>query len=183
MKETKTMENQSPESTPSVNPRVKLATSMGEIVIELNPQKAPITTENFLRYVNEKFYDGTIFHRVIPNFMIQCGGFSPGMNKKSTHAPIKNEASNGLKNDRGTLAMARTPDPDSASSQFFINHKDNISLNYAGPGNPGYAVFGHVIEGMDTVDKIAQVPTGNVGPYGDVPKTDVVIISAEVVPE
>ena len=183
MKETETMENQSPESTPSANPRVKLTTSMGDIVIELNPQKAPITTENFLRYVNEKFYDGTIFHRVIPTFMIQGGGFTPGMNQKSTHAQIKNEASNGLKNDHGTIAMARTPDPDSASSQFFINHKDNDFLNYSGPANPGYAVFGHVVEGMDTIDKIAQVSTGNVGGHGDVPKTDVVIKTAEVVAE
>ena len=183
VKETEAMENQSPESTPAANPRVKLTTSMGEIVIELNPQKAPITTENFLRYVNEKFYDGTIFHRVIPSFMIQGGGFTPGMNQKTTHAQIKNEASNGLKNDHGTIAMARSPDPDSASSQFFINHKDNDFLNYAGPANPGYAVFGQVVEGMDTVDKIAQVPTGNVGGHGDVPKTDVVITSAVVLAE
>jgi len=138
---------------------VKLETSMGDIVIELDEQAAPITVRNFLGYVEEGFYDGLIFHRVISGFMIQGGGLTPDMAEKKTHAPIKNEASNGLKNDRGAIAMARKPDPDSGTCQFYINHRNNMSLNYAAGVQPGYAVFGKVIEGMDVVDAIASVET------------------------
>jgi cyclophilin family peptidyl-prolyl cis-trans isomerase len=161
--------------------KVKLETSMGEIVIELNEETAPVTVKNFLRYVEEGFFDGTIFHRVIPGFMIQGGGFTPDMKQKQTHKPIVNEAANGLKNARGTIAMARTNDPDSATSQFFINHNNNESLNYAGPGKPGYAVFGKVTEGMDVVDAIASVKTTRKGPYSDVPVEPVVIKSVQVI--
>ncbi len=160
---------------------VELDTSMGEIVIELNEEAAPVTVKNFLRYVEDGFFDGTIFHRVIPSFMIQGGGFTANMQRKATQPAIVNEAANGLKNDRGTVAMARTNDPDSATSQFFINHGDNDSLNYTGPGNPGYAVFGKVVEGMDVVDKIAAVKTTRTGPYSDVPVEPVVIKSVKVV--
>ena len=162
------------------NTKVKLKTSMGDIVIELDEKAAPVTTQNFLRYVEEGFFDGLIFHRVIANFMIQGGGMTPEMAQKRPHEPIVNEAKNGLKNDRGTLAMARTSDPDSATAQFFINHKDNDFLNYS-PGNPGYAVFGKVVEGLDVVDKIAAVKTGNKGRFSDVPVEAVVIKSAKVV--
>ena len=162
------------------NTKVTLKTSMGDIVIELNNAEAPITTENFLTYVNEKFFDGTIFHRVIPKFMIQGGGFAPDMTQKKAHAPIKNEASNGLKNSRGSLAMARTQDPDSATCQFFINVKDNAFLDYSGPGNPGYAVFAQVVQGMEIVDAIVAVPTGMNKGHADVPKEPVIIESAEV---
>ncbi|MCX5635719.1 MAG: peptidylprolyl isomerase [Planctomycetota bacterium] len=161
--------------------KVKLETSMGDIVIELNEKAAPVTVKNFLRYAEEGFYDGTIFHRVIPNFMIQGGGFKSDMQQKKTHEPIVNEAKNGLKNDRGTIAMARTNDPNSATAQFFINHKNNDFLNYAGMQNPGYAVFGKVIEGMDVVDKIAAVKTSQKGPQSDVPVEPVVIKSARVI--
>jgi len=161
--------------------KVKLETSMGEIVIELNEEAAPVTVKNFLRYVEEGFFDGTIFHRVIPDFMIQGGGFTPDMRQKKTHAPIVNEAGNGLKNARGTITMARTNEPDSATSQFFINHKNNDFLNYAGPGKPGYAVFGKVIEGMETVDKIAAVKTATRMGMRDVPVEPVVIKSVQVV--
>lgn len=160
---------------------VKLETSMGDIIVELNEEAAPVTVENFLRYVREGFYDGTIFHRVIPNFMIQAGGFTADMQEKKTHEPIVNEADSGLKNNRGTIAMARTNEPNSATSQFFINHKDNNFLNYAGGGKPGYAVFGRTIEGMDVVDAIAAVKTTQKGPYSDVPVEPVVIKSASVV--
>ncbi|MHC4123497.1 MAG: peptidylprolyl isomerase [Planctomycetota bacterium] len=163
--------------------KVKLETSMGDIVIELDKEKAPVSVENFLTYIEEDFYGGVIFHRVMNNFMIQGGGFISNMSKKETHPPIVNEAKNGLKNNRGTIAMARTNDPDSATSQFFINHKDNDFLNYTGASNPGYAVFGKVIEGMDVVDKIAVVKTGRIGPYGDVPLEPVVIKSAKVISE
>ncbi len=165
------------------NPKVKLQTSLGDIVIQLNAEKAPISTKNFLTYVNEGFYDGTIFHRVIPGFMAQGGGFTTEFKQKETNAQIKNEADNGLKNKRGTLAMARTPDPDSASSQFFINYKDNSFLDYSSPtpNGWGYAVFGEVVEGMDVVDAMAKAPTGSKGPHQDVPKTDIVIEKAEVV--
>jgi peptidyl-prolyl cis-trans isomerase B (cyclophilin B) len=165
------------------NPMVRLTTNYGELEIELYKSKAPVTVDNFLRYVKEGFYDGTIFHRVIPNFMNQGGGFEPGMKQKQTHSPIENEADNGLKNERGTLAMARTNDPHSATSQFFINTKDNDFLNHTGksPQGWGYAVFARVTKGMETVDKIAAVPTGNVGMHGDVPKDDVVIQKAEVI--
>jgi cyclophilin family peptidyl-prolyl cis-trans isomerase len=161
--------------------QVKLETNFGDIVIELDEKAAPVTVKNFLTYVDEGFYDGTIFHRVIPNFMIQGGGFTPDMEQKKTHPPIVNEANNGLKNNRGTIAMARTNNPDSATSQFFINHKDNDFLNYAGPDRPGYAVFGKVVDGMETVDKIAVVKTTRKGPHADVPIEPVVIKSAKVV--
>jgi len=160
---------------------VKLETTMGDITIELNEKAAPVTVKNFLRYVEEGFYDGTIFHRVINNFMIQGGGFTQDMKRKQTHPPIKNEASNGLKNDRGTIAMARMPNPDSATSQFFINHRDNNSLNYTGPSRPGYAVFGKIIEGMDVVDKIAAVKTTVRGRMKDIPVEPVIINSATII--
>jgi len=160
---------------------VKLETTMGDIVIELNEKAAPVTVKNFLTYAKEGFYDGTIFHRVIPNFMIQGGGFTPDMVQKKAHPPIINEAGNGLKNNRGTIAMARTNNPDSATSQFFINHKDNPNLNYVDAGNPGYAVFGKVVEGMETVDKIAAVKTTQQGPHADVPVEPVVIKSVKVI--
>lgn len=162
--------------------KVKLTTTMGDIVIQLDSEKAPISAENFLTYVKDGFYDGTIFHRVIPGFMAQGGGFDTDFNQKETHAPIKNEADNGLKNKRGTLAMARTPNPDSATAQFFINYKDNDFLNYSSPTSQGwgYAVFAEVVEGMDVVDEMAGVPTGNHGMHQDVPKTNIVIEKAEV---
>ncbi|MFZ0034513.1 MAG: peptidylprolyl isomerase [Sedimentisphaerales bacterium] len=163
--------------------KVKLETTMGDIVVELDEKAAPVTVKNFLTYVEEGFFDGTIFHRVIPNFMIQGGGFTPDMAQKKTHPPIVNEAKNGLKNNRGTIAMARLPQPDSATAQFFINHKDNPNLNYAEGRNPGYAVFGKVVEGMETVDKIAVVKTTRKGQYSDVPVEPVVIKSAKVVSE
>lgn len=176
--------------TDNVNskPQVAFETTMGEIVIELDGQAAPMTTANFLQYVKAGFFDGkdgkgeTIFHRVIPDFMIQGGGFTPQMQQKSSGKPIVNEAANGLKNDRGTLAMARTNNPNSATCQFFINLKNNDFLNYA-PGNPGYAVFGKVIKGMEAVDAIAKVKTGNHGPHGDVPVEPVVIQSAKMLSE
>lgn len=163
--------------------KVKLTTTLGEIIIQLNPEKAPISSANFLTYVNEGFYNGTIFHRVIPGFMAQGGGFDTNFNQKAVHASIKNEADNGLLNTRGTLAMARTPDPDSATAQFFINYKDNSFLNHTSPtpNGWGYAVFAEVIEGMDVVDAMAKQPTGNRGGHQDVPKTDIVIEKAEVV--
>ena len=161
--------------------KVKLETSMGDIVIELNEEAAPITVKNFLQYVEESFYDGTIFHRVIPDFMTQGGGFTAEMEKKETHAPIVNEAGNGLKNDRGTTAMARTNNPDSATAQFFINHTNNDFLNYVDNINPGYAVFGKVTEGMETVDKIAAVKTASQMGMGDVPVEPVVIKSAKII--
>ena len=163
-------------------PRVTLSTSKGEIVVELYPDKAPATVKSFLAYVDEKFYDGTIFHRVIPGFMIQGGGFTADMNQKATHAPVKNEAANGLSNVRGSIAMARTSDPHSASAQFFINIKNNDFLNYPGQDGWGYAVFGKVVDGMDVVTKIAKTPTGSGGPFrSDVPKQPVVIESMTVV--
>ena len=164
-------------------PKVKLTTTLGEIIIQLNTEKAPVSAANFLTYVNEGFYNGTIFHRVIPDFMAQGGGFDTSFNQKAVHAPIKNEADNGLKNTSGTLAMARTNDPNSATAQFFINLKDNGFLNHTGKtaGGWGYAVFGEVIEGMDVVDAMAKQETGNRGGHGDVPKTDIVIEKAEVV--
>ena len=166
--------------TPS---KVKLTTSLGEIVIQLNPEKAPISSANFLTYVNEGFYNGTIFHRIIPGFMAQGGGFDTDFNQKAVHDPIKNEADNGLPNKRGTIAMARTNVPDSATAQFFINYKDNSFLNYSSPTTSGwgYAVFGEVIEGMDIVDEMAKQPTGNRGGHQDVPKTNIVIEKAEVI--
>ena len=162
---------------------VKLHTSMGDIVILLDEQAAPVTVKNFLGYVEDGFFDGKIFHRVIKDFMIQGGGFTGEMVQGQTRDSIENEAGNGLKNDRGTIAMARTNDPDSATAQFFINHKNNDFLNYAGKGNPGYAVFGKTIEGMDVVDTIASVQTTTRAGMDDVPVEPVVIISAEVVSE
>ena len=163
--------------------QVKLTTTLGEIIIQLNTEKAPVSAANFLTYVNEGFYNGTIFHRVIPDFMAQGGGFDTGFKQKTVHAPIKNEADNGLKNTRGTLAMARTNDPNSATAQFFINLKDNGFLDHTGKnaGGWGYAVFGEVIEGIDVVDAMAKQETVNRGGHGDVPKTDLVIEKAEVV--
>ncbi len=160
--------------------RVRLQTTMGDIVIELNEQKAPVTCANFLRYVNEGFYSGTLFHRVIPNFMIQGGGFTINMAQKPVHESIVNESSNGLKNDRGTVAMARYPDLNSATSQFFINHVNNTPLNYGGPYG-GYAVFARVTQGMDVVDKIIVVPTRTVGGLENVPVTPVIINSAAII--
>ena len=162
---------------------VKLETSMGEIVIELNEQAAPVTVKNFLEYVTEGFYDGTIFHRVIPGFMIQGGGFTNKLARKETRDPIINEAKGGLSNERGSLAMARTNDPDSATSQFFINHTDNEVLNYVDSDRAGYAVFAKVTEGMDVVDAIASVKTSTQKGMDDVPDEPVIIISAKVVPE
>ena len=161
--------------------RVKLETSMGGIVIELDAKAAPVTVKNFLRYVEEGFFDETIFHRVIPNFMIQTGGFTADMREKQTHEPIVNEAGNGLKNNRGTIAMARTPNPNSATSQFFINQKDNDFLNYVENRNPGYTVFGRVVEGMDVVDAIAAVKTTRQKGMADVPVEPIVIKSAKLV--
>jgi len=161
--------------------KVCLETSMGQIVIELNEQAAPVTVKNFLTYVKEGFYDGTIFHRVMPNFMIQGGGFTAELKKKQTHAAIVNEAANGLKNDRGTITMARMGNPDSATAQFFINHKNNDFLNYVSPAKPGYAVFGKVVEGMDVVDKIAVVRTKRVRMSEALPLEPIVIKSAKVV--
>ena len=170
-------------SEPKGGPVVLMSTSMGDIKIELYEKEAPETVKNFLAYVNDKFYDGTIFHRVIPSFMIQGGGFTEAMEQKPTKPPIKNEADNGLKNDTGTLAMARTSDPDSATAQFFINVKDNDFLNRdKAQDGVGYAVFGKVIEGIDVVHKIERVQTGRKGTYGDVPVEAVVIKSVTVVP-
>jgi cyclophilin family peptidyl-prolyl cis-trans isomerase len=158
--------------------RIKMETNQGVIVLELDEQKAPRTVSNFVQYAQDGFYDGTIFHRVIDGFMIQGGGFTTDYQRKTTRAPIKNEADNGLKNTRGTIAMARTPDPHSATSQFFINVKDNDFLNHSAP-NPqgwGYTVFGRVVEGMDVVDKIKQTPTGPGGPFPkDAPQAPVII--------
>lgn len=160
------------------NAMVIMKTSMGDIKIELNAEKAPISVKNFLSYVDDKFYDGTIFHRVIKDFMIQGGGFTAEMNQKSTKAPIKNEAQNGLKNERGTIAMARTMVVDSATSQFFINTVDNGFLNFSSPDPRGfgYCVFGKVVEGMDVVDKIRAVSTGVKNGMGDVPNETVQIL-------
>jgi peptidyl-prolyl cis-trans isomerase A (cyclophilin A) len=164
-------------SAAGANPQVLMKTSLGEIVIELYPEKAPKSVENFLKYVDDNHYDGLIFHRVIGNFMIQGGGFDKDMKQKATRGPIPLESRSGLKNDVGMLAMARTGVPDSATSQFFINTANNASLNYPSPDGNGYAVFGKVVKGMETVDKIAKVKTGRNGPHGDVPAEAVVIES------
>ena len=157
-------------------PEVRIVTTEGDIVVQLDPKHAPITVKNFLAYVYAGFYDGTIFHRVIPGFMIQGGGLTVNYTEKTTRAPIKDEAANGLSNLRGTIAMAREAAPDTATAEFFINLVDNRRLDYAGAAQPGYAVFGKVVSGMDVVDKIAQVPTGPVGPLmRDVPQTPIVI--------
>lgn len=161
-------------------PRVELKTSMGDIVVALYPDKSPKTVANFLRYVNDGFYAGTLFHRVIDGFMIQGGGFTIDFAQKRTHAAIENEAGNGVKNTRGTLAMARTSDPHSATAQFFINVADNASLDHTAPTQKGfgYCVFGEVVEGIDVVDRIRKVPTTSRGPHQDVPVTSIVIESA-----
>jgi len=160
-------------------PRVKFATTAGDFVVELYPDKAPKTVENFLQYVKDKHYDGTIFHRVIDNFMVQGGGFDAKYTQKSTRAPIPLEASNGLKNNVGTIAMARTSDPNSATSQFFINVKDNAMLNAPSPDGHGYAVFGKVVSGANVIQKIKTSATGAAGPFAsDVPKTTILINSA-----
>jgi len=159
---------------------ITLKTNLGDIVIELDEEKAPISSENFKQYVRDGFYDGVIFHRVIPNFMIQGGGFMPDMMQKATRETIENEAKNGLSNEKYTLAMARTMDPHSASAQFFINTKDNSFLDYPGQDGWGYAVFGKVVEGTDVVDKIEQVETGNRAGHSDVPVEPVVIEKAEI---
>lgn len=156
-------------------PTVLIRTSEGDITLQLNADKAPLTVENFLNYVDAGFYNGTIFHRVISNFMIQGGGFLPDMTQKDTADPIVNESRNRLHNVRGTIAMARTNDPDSATSQFFINQRSNLQLDWA-PGRMGYTVFGEVIEGMDVVDYIASAPTGNSGHFTDVPLEPITII-------
>lgn len=165
------------------NPMILMSTSMGDIKIELDEAKAPITVKNFLAYVNDKQYDGLIFHRVIPNFMIQGGGMDPDMKEKATKGPIKNEAGNGLKNLTGTIAMARTGVVDSATAQFFVNVKDNAFLDHRdeSPAGFGYAVFGKVVAGMDVVRKIEMVPTGRKGPHETVPIDPVVIKSVTVV--
>lgn len=156
-------------------------TNLGDIHIEVDEANAPLTADNFLGYVREGFYDGVIFHRVIPGFVVQGGGFDESFQQKTTGAPIRNESANGLDNERGTLSMARTQDPHSATSQFFINLEDNEALNDMGT-RPGYAVFGRVVEGMNVVDAIAEVPTGAAGPFGqDAPQETIRIESAEVV--
>lgn len=173
------------ETTMSNMPVVQLETSMGNITIELNEEKAPKTVENFLDYVKSGHYEGTIFHRIIDGFMIQGGGMDADMNEKSTNKPIENEADNGLKNDAGTLAMARTQDPHSATSQFFVNVKDNDFLNHTGKNAQGwgYTVFGKVTSGMDVIEKMRGVPTGRFGMHADVPKEPVIIQSAKIVSE
>ena len=170
-------------ATKGQNPVVVLDTTMGTIKVEVFNDKAPITAKNFIDYVTSGFYNGTIFHRVMPNFVVQGGGYPPDMSRKPTKPPIKNESSNGLKNVRGSLSMARYTDPDSATSQFFINLKDNTNLDPT-PGQAGYAVFAKVIEGMDVVDKIAQVKTATKNvqgtPFGDVPVEAIILKSAKV---
>jgi cyclophilin family peptidyl-prolyl cis-trans isomerase len=164
-------------------PTLELETSLGSITVELDAKNAPKSAENFLTYARDGFYNGTVFHRVIPGFMIQGGGFDASMNQKPTRAPIENEAKNGLKNRRGTLAMARTNDPHSATAQFFINHADNLPLDYPSRDGWGYAVFGKVTAGMDVVDKIANVRTGNSGFHQNVPTTPVVIKNVRIISE
>ncbi len=166
---------------PGAAPKVKLATSQGDIVLELNAAKAPKTVANFLQYVREQQYDNTVFHRVIDGFMIQGGGFGPDMREKSTRTPIAFETT-GLTNDRGTIAMARTSNPNSATAQFFINVRDNAMLNPPSPDGYGYVVFGKVVSGMDVVDKIRAVATGSKGPHQNVPIEPVTIRSAAVLP-
>ncbi len=168
---------------PPINPRVRLTTGLGMIELELYADKAPQTVKNFLTYVERGYYNGVIFHRVIPGFMIQGGGFVPGMREKTTGVPVKNEADNGLKNLAGTIAMARTSDPQSAAAQFFINTVDNPALDHRDKTDRGwgYCVFGKVTKGMEVVKKIESVPTGTVGPFENVPKKDVAIEKIEVV--
>lgn len=168
-------------AAPAATTRVLLTTSEGNIELALDNQKAPVSVKNFVEYVNSGFYNGTTFHRVIPGFMVQGGGFVDEMKQKATNPPIKNEADNGLRNVRGTIAMARTAEKDSATSQFFINVADNAFLDH-GQRDFGYAVFGKVVKGMDVADKISQVQTSNVGPYQNVPSKPIVIKSAKVLP-
>jgi peptidyl-prolyl cis-trans isomerase B (cyclophilin B) len=168
-------------STKGKQTMVKLHTNLGTITLQLDAEKAPETVKNFLDYVNSGFYSNTIFHRVIDNFMIQGGGFEPGMKQKTTKAPIKNEAANGLRNEKYSIAMARTSDPHSATAQFFINTKTNFFLDYPGQDGWGYCVFGKVVEGKEVVDAIGKVKTGFHAGHQDVPETDVVITKAEVV--
>ena len=163
--------------------KVRMKTSLGDIGLELYPDRAPVTVQNFLAYANSGFYDGTIFHRVISHFMIQGGGFTPDMQKKPTREPIVNEANNGLSNRRGAIAMARLPQPNSATAQFFINVQNNMNLDYKDERNPGYAVFGQVTEGMNVVDDIRFVQTTRVGTYSDVPAEPVIIEEVRVVDE
>jgi cyclophilin family peptidyl-prolyl cis-trans isomerase len=170
-------------SAAAAGPQVEMKTSLGVIVIELDAEKAPATVENFIQYVKDRHYDGTVFHRVIPGFMIQGGGFDADFNQKATRKPVKNEAANGLKNDVGTIAMARTGDPHSATAQFFINVADNASLNFRfpTPEGYGYTVFGKVTKGMDVVQRIVKVPTGpGPAPHRDVPVKPVVIESVKL---
>jgi peptidyl-prolyl cis-trans isomerase B (cyclophilin B) len=166
----------------AAGPQVELATSMGTIVIELDREKAPQTVDNFLQYVKDGHYNGTIFHRVIPGFMVQGGGFTPEMREKPTRGPIKNEANNGLRNVTGTVAMARTPNPHSASAQFFINVSDNAFLDFraATPDGYGYTVFGKVVKGMDVVNRIVKVPTATRPPHENVPQKPIVIERAQL---
>lgn len=160
------------------DPQVQVTTSMGSVVFELNPTKAPLSVDNFLKYVNSGFYSGTIFHRVIPNFVVQAGGFTSGLTQMTpTYAPITLESNNGLSNLTGTLAMARTADPNSATSQFYVNLVDNTSLDYVSSANPGYAVFGKVVSGLDVINTIGTVPTGITNGMSDVPTTEVSITS------
>ncbi len=162
-------------------PLIEMQTTAGTIVVELDREKAPLTVGNFLLYANDGFYNGTVFHRVMDGFMIQGGGFTKDLSEKPTRSSIQNEAKNGLKNLRGTIAMARRPDPHSATAQFFINHQDNAALDYPSRDGWGYAVFGKVVRGMDVVDKIAKVPTGNRGAFQNVPLEPVVISSVKVI--
>ncbi len=164
------------------NTRVQFETTLGNLVIELDDQKAPATAKNFADYASSGFYDGTIFHRIIPGFVVQGGGMLPGLQQKKGNEPIRNEATNGLKNLRGTLSMARTNDPHSATSQFFINLVDNVALDHRAPMGAGwgYAVFGKIVEGMDVVDQMAKVATGSRGMHDDVPKDDIVVLKASV---
>lgn len=166
----------------AANPQLEVKTSQGTITIELYQDKAPKSVENFLQYAKDDFFNGTVFHRVIPGFMIQGGGFTPDMKQKNTRAPIPNEAKNELKNQTGTLAMARTNDPHSATAQFFINLKDNSFLDYPSRDGWGYAVFGKVVQGFDIVQQIAMVPTSNAGPHQNVPTTPVLIESVTLLP-
>jgi peptidyl-prolyl cis-trans isomerase A (cyclophilin A) len=166
----------------AANPQVEMRTSQGTLIIELYQDKAPKSVDNFLQYARDGFFNGTVFHRVIPDFMIQGGGFAPDMKQKATRPPIQNEAANALKNELGTLAMARTGDPHSATAQFFINLKDNGFLDYPARDGWGYAVFGKVVQGLDIVQKIARVPTGNSGPHQNVPTTPVLIESVKLLP-
>ncbi len=167
----------------AANPQVKIETTLGDITLELDAKNAPISTENFITYVKSGHYDGTIFHRVIPNFMVQGGGMNPDMSEKPSKASIQNEANNGLKNDKGTVAMARTNDPHSASAQFFINIKDNDFLNFRSEDMQGwgYAVFGKVVDGMDVVDKIEKVQTGDTGFHQDVPQDPIILNKVTVI--